>query len=76
MDFSGRLWGIWALVVLLSFGALEAWAIIGGRKEPKTLTEIVRRVMGVEPRKWWRGIASALLVGILAWLALHFIFKF
>lgn len=76
MDFSGWMWGIWGLVVLLSFGGLEAWAIIGGRKEPKTLTEVLRRTLGIEPRKWWRGAASAGLIAVLAWVVLHLLFGF
>ena len=76
MDFSAQMWGIWGLVVVLSFGALEAWAIIGGKKEPKTLTEVLRRLIGVEPKSWWRGIASAGLIAALAWVVLHLVFGF
>lgn len=76
MDFSAWVWGIWVTFVVLSFGALETWAIVGGKQEPKTLTEVLRRLLGVEPRKWWRGVASAGLLAVLSWLALHLIWGF
>lgn len=76
MDFSGQLWGIWAVIVIVSFGALEAWAILGKSGEPKTLTEILRRWMGIQPRRWWRTAASIGLLAFLAWLALHLIWGF
>lgn len=70
------IWGIWLLVAALTFGGLEAWAILGKQREPKTLTEVLRRWLGVQPKRWWRGIASAGLVAGASWLVLHLVFGF
>lgn len=70
------IWGIWLAITALSFGALETWAIVSKRREPDTLTEVLRRWLGVEPRRWWRGAAAAGLIAGAAWLVLHLVFGF
>ncbi|MGH8794901.1 MAG: hypothetical protein ACRDXX_19950 [Stackebrandtia sp.] len=76
MEFSNWLWGIWIAIALLSFGGLEAWAILSKDKEPKTLTEVLRSWLGIEPKRWWRGLGAAGLIAALSWIGLHLVWGF
>lgn len=77
----GLVWGVWAAVVLVSFGLLE-W--IGWKKDRVygTLSYRVwsiifsdahRRLVGEHPRKP-RGIFYFVVLAPLVWLLIHFAF--
>lgn len=65
---SNLVWAVWAGVAFLSFAVLELWGL---RRPGGTLSETLRRLLGVDPRKRWRGIAIALFLGALVALGWH-----
>ena len=67
-------WITWAAVTVVSFAVLEAIAILNGRS-PDTLSENIRRWIGVEPQSRTRLIGVplflAVLFGFVAWFVPH-----
>lgn len=61
-------WIIWVTATLLTFGALEAWALLSDRP---TLSATLRRWLGIRPPRPWRHVATLALVAGLAWLGIH-----
>lgn len=65
-------WLVWLSVTLGSFGVLEAWALTHRRSMPAgTLSEWLRRWLGIEPHRPWRSLGVAVFGGFLGWLCLH-----
>ncbi|MCW2901022.1 MAG: hypothetical protein JWO67_3287 [Streptosporangiaceae bacterium] len=67
-------WITWAVVAIGSFAVLETIAIVNGRS-PDTLSENIRRWIGIEPPSKARliGIPAflAVLLGFTAWFVPH-----
>lgn len=61
-------WAIWLGAALVTFAALELWAVFS---HGTTLTEKVQRWLGVRPYKPWRGVATGALLLALALLGKH-----
>lgn len=60
--------------VLLALGLALLAAEIAALLTPKrgdTISERLRALLGVEPRRWWRPIGVIAAVGFLAWFAVH-----
>jgi hypothetical protein len=68
------LWIIWISVALGMFAILEGVAITN-RESGDTLTEVLRKWLGVNPPKASRRVAvgtfASLLVSLVVWLVLH-----
>lgn len=66
-------WIIWLTVTAFSFGVLE-WVTF---RRHETLSENVRRWLGIEPRKPWRRIGLpafiAVMLGFTAWFIPHIV---
>lgn len=66
-------WVIWLTVTGFSFAVLE-WVTF---RRHETLSENLRRWLGVEPRKPWRRIAIpafiAVVLGFTAWFVPHIV---
>lgn len=62
-------WACWLGAVAASFAAAETVAIIKG----ETLSEVIRRWLGVDPRKSRRAVAVPLFVAAVAGFAAWFI---
>lgn len=64
-------WIIWLAVTAVSFGALE-WVTLQKRE---TLSENLRRWLGIDPPKPWRhmGVAAftSVVLGFAAWFVPH-----
>lgn len=56
-------------------GALVAAELVGLRGAPhRTLTQWLRRILGIEPRRWWRPVGIAGFLAFFAWFLPHIIF--
>jgi hypothetical protein len=70
-------WITWAVVSLASFTVLEAIALLNGRS-PDTLSEYLRRWLGVDPPSRARRIGVplflAVVLGFVAWFVPHIAF--
>lgn len=66
-------WIVWLAVASVSFGVLE-WVTI---RKGQTLSENLRRWLGVEPRKPWRKVGipafAAVVLGFAAWFIPHIV---
>lgn len=64
-------WIIWLTVTAFSFAVLE-WVTF---RKQQTLSENLRRWLGVEPRKPWRRVGipafMAVMLGFVAWFVPH-----
>lgn len=68
MDISPWLW----LIPAVSFAVLETIAIIN-RREGDTLSEVLRLLAGVNPRRPWLPLGVAAILAFCAWLPIHLI---
>lgn len=62
------IWSLWVGAVIVTFAILEA---IGQHKPGGTLSETLRRWLGINPPKPWRKAAAALLLAGLGWFGTH-----
>lgn len=66
-------WLLWLAATLLSFAAIETWALTTDHQ--RTLTASLRRVLGISPpnrrRKTFVPIFIGGLVALVAWLIPH-----
>lgn len=68
---------VWPAVTggyLIAFGVFEAAAIKHGTGEGKpsgTYTAWWRRILGLEPERWWRPVGVVGFLGFFAWLIPH-----
>lgn len=64
-------WAVWLAVMAISFGVLE-WVTL---RRHETLSENMRRWLGIEPPKPWRRVSVALftgaVIGFAAWFVPH-----
>lgn len=74
---------IWPIVTgsfLAAFGVFEAIAIKNGTKDHAagkpsgTYTAWWRRILGLEPVKWWRPLGLAGFLGFFSWFVPHIVF--
>lgn len=68
MDISPWLW----LIPAGSFAVLETIAI-HNRQQGDTLSEVLRFLAGINPRRPWRPIGIAAIVAFCTWLPIHLI---
>lgn len=68
-------WGIWLTLVVGTFAGLEAWALATRATHGDTLSEFLRRILGVRPRRRWRYLPAAGFVLFLGWLAVHIVLE-
>ena len=70
------LWVVWLAAVAVSFGAIEGVAI-HNRRGGDTLTENLRRWLGISPPRPGRRVAAELfaaaVLGFAAWLVQHIV---
>lgn len=64
-------WIIWVGVAGVSLVGLELWGL---RRPGGTFSETLRRWLGLEPRRWWRPLTTAVFLGGLVVLAVHIVF--
>lgn len=62
-------WLVWALATLAVFLAVEIYALVTNPRW--TLTVTFRRVLGLQPWKWYGAVARLVLVAFCAWLVIH-----
>lgn len=71
---------IWPSVTggfLIAFGVFEGIAIKNGRKNASegkpsgTYTAWWRRILGLEPRRWWRPMGIVGFLGFFTWFVPH-----
>ena len=71
-------WTIWLASVAVSFAVLEGIALYS-KREGDTLSEVLRKWLGIDPpnRKRLIGIPAflAVLIGFVAWFAPHIVAK-
>lgn len=69
-------WIVWGAVTLVSFLALEAVAL-GNKYDGDTLSENIRRWLGIDPPRPVRQVAVPLfvsvVVGFIAWFIPHLV---
>lgn len=68
------LWVVWIVACLATFGVLEGIAIVN-RTEGDTLTENLKRWLGIDPPRPWKraGIATftSVVLGFVSWFVPH-----
>ncbi|MGH3388216.1 MAG: hypothetical protein ACRDOO_04995 [Actinomadura sp.] len=68
-------WIIWVAVTVVSFAVLEALAILNGPAHRDTLSDNIRRLIGVDPPSRARLVGIplflAVLLGFVAWFIPH-----
>jgi hypothetical protein len=60
------------LVILGAFLGLEAVALMTPGNS-RTASEAIRQVAGISPRRPWRPVGMAAVIGFSTWLAVHII---
>lgn len=65
---AGLRWGTWVAVAAGSFAALEVHALLAG---VPTLTDTVRRALGVDPPRLYGDWAAGVLLGAAVAVAVH-----
>jgi hypothetical protein len=63
-------WMIWLGVVLGSFGVMEGLSL-AHRRGWLTLSESLRKMLGIKPHRPWQVPACMVFLGFLLWLAIH-----
>jgi hypothetical protein len=71
-----RVWVAWLVAAAVSFAALEGYALYTPRPGD-TLSENLRRWLGIAPPRPWRHVGAvgfvAALVGFVAWFGPHIV---
>lgn len=64
--------------LLLTLGgaviAVEIAAILT-RKKGDTISERLRALLGIRPRRWWRPIGIIVVCALASWFVIHLIFN-
>jgi hypothetical protein len=71
---ASRRWILWLTATLLSFLALEAYALrrpLTDEKPSETLTAALRLWLGIQPASKRRWVASVLFAGFWLWFTAH-----
>lgn len=63
-------WGAWAAGTLVSFGIIEAAALIHHHPD-RTLSDRLRAWLGIDPRRRWVSLGVAAFLGFFAWFIPH-----
>lgn len=74
-DHADAYWVGYSMGTLALFLALELWALKArvDDKPSGTLTAVLRRWLGVSPRRWWAPLGVALFVGVLVTFGSHIV---
>lgn len=67
-----RLWIVWLLTALVTFGILEADAI-RKQKHHGTLTYTLRKQLGIEPVRPWKSVGAGMIIAFSFWFAVHIV---